>query len=258
MDPFDPNYAFTPEGRQDAIDAAFDVPHDWQNVASPETPNGAQSGAPFAPSAGAQPQEPELPFQPQQPQDVLNHPMVQGAFQENQLLRQVVGAVLQQGQQQQEAAIVARLQELSQNPSQEAVLEAARLVHQHNLLQQQSVQQRYEQQIQQANQQNYAVLVSGFTQEIIANHPNLTDEQIALLETIPNPDHRVLWADHFENQHEQNRQMALQQGATIHAASGAGRTTPVAPGGGAQPQQGNRPMTPLDIIRATPWMNVQG
>jgi hypothetical protein len=149
------------------------------------------------------------------------------------------------------AAEIARLQE--DNPAQAMPVVQERAY--------QRVNRRHHQQAQAEIQRRDAALaqtlVSGFTQEVIATHPDLTDVEAQLLDTIPDPDHRAQWADYFQGQHEAQRQSALQQGATLHAASGVGAGIGAAPAGAATGAPNGRESS-YDIIRRTPWQTISG
>jgi hypothetical protein len=181
--------------------------------------------------------------------------MIQGVIQENELLRNAVGQYTQTQQQLDEAAFQARLKGLAEDGKAE---EAIALVQQRAGTVIQTMQNSWNQERQQYQQGTHQALVSGFTQEIIANHPSLTDHEKALLETIPDPDNRVAWADYFEDQHDQRRQQALSNGAAVHVASGAGRVGGSAPSGATPDGQRTGRETSYEIIRQTPWQSVQG
>lgn len=256
----DLNRAFTPEGREEALERAYEIPADWDGITpvAPVADTSAPAQSPMAPTA-AQPeqqptgQQPEYPIADPRFEQVRT--MVQGVVQENQLLRGAVGQYTQSQQQMEEAAFQARLKGLEEEGK---AAEAIALVQQRAGAIINTLQNSWNQERQQFQQGTTQALISGFTQEIIANHPSLTDHEKQLLETIPDPDNRTAWADYFEDQHEQRKQMALQNGAAVHVASGAGRVGGSAPAGATPDSQRNGRESSYDIIRRTPWQTVQG
>lgn len=257
MDPFDLNAVFTKEGRQAIFDEALATPPDaW-------SPDGQ------APGSVAQPVMQPTPSQPeQQPQgqeyDPRSDPkfatvasMLQGVFQRNQQLEQFYQTTQLSMEQQQEQAFLMRLQQLSEAGTPEAAREAIQLTQERANQKIIAAQSMAQTAVTQAQAGQYAALVAGYTNEIFAAYPSLTDDERDLLQTIENPDQRARWAAHFDQQHQQSRNLAANQGAAIHAASGAGRVGGAAPAGasdGGQPRLGSVE----DVVRSTPWIQASG
>lgn len=251
----DLNRIFTPEGRQEALDRAYETPADWDGLTpmAPAADTSAPAQSPVAPVAGqseyeADQQQPQYPVADPRFEQVRT--MIQGVIQENQTLRQGYSQIEQMRQQADEDAFVARLRGLAEEGKAD---EAIAAVQQRANQRISAVQQQAALAVQQAQQGVHTALVSGFTQEIITNHPSLTDHEKMLLETIPDPDNRVAWADYFEAQHDTQKQLALGQGAAVHAASGAGRVSGAAPSGAQPDGQRTGRESSYEIIRNTPW-----
>lgn len=249
----DLNRVFTPEGRAEALERAYDTPSDWDGrspIAPAASPQMAQPAAPVVDDQDDQGQQPSFPIDPRFEQV---RSMVQGVVQQNQNLQQQNQQFVQQQQQirdAQRAAEIARL--IEEKPA-----DALRLQDEWRQEREQQLLGWAQAEIQRRDAALAQTLVSGFTQEIIATHPDLTDVEAQLLDTIPDPDHRAQWADYFQGQHEANRQAALQQGATLHAASGVGAGIGAVPAGASSGAPNGRESS-YDIIRRTPWQTIPG
>lgn len=248
MDPFDPNYAFTSEGIQQAIDAIGSEYGAQVPQVLPEGQPGSSADAAFVGSGTQTGQSGGPSIDPALEAAVRNTTTAaEAAARENLQLRQMMQNVTAAAARAEEQQFQASLDDMTPR-------DAIRAVQQRAMMREMSLRNQVQQVTQEAQNAAMAGLVTGFTQEIYRHYPDLDDGARQLIESVADPDARAAIAAYAASVSGQLNQLARSQTAAMHVASGAGRVggvQPVAAGTAAGPS--NRPLTAREIIAQTPW-----